>query len=215
MKRILSEKDVETLAGLVKPYLTEKRYSHTVSVANEAVKIGRLYGYSGEDLLRLKASGLLHDITKKQDSEKQLQYCREFGIILSSDEIMSKRVLHAITAEKLAERDFTEYTDGEILSGVRWHTTGRREMTLFDCIIFLADYIEPTREFDDCVKVRQYFYDKIECVPDRNEVMLDTMIYSFDLTIENLIRESDVIHHDTIEARNYFLEMKSSGGRIK
>ncbi len=207
-KKYLSEKDVETLAGLVRPYLTEKRYSHTLSVADEAVKIGKIYGFCDEDLLRLKASGLLHDITKKQDYEKQLQYCEEFGIILSSDEISSKRVLHAITAEKLAERDFADYTDGDILSGVRWHTTGRRGMSLFDCIIYLADYIEPTREFDDCIKVRQYFYDKIECGLDKNEVMTDTMIYSIDLTIENLIREKAVIHHDTIEARNYFLEMK-------
>ncbi len=207
-KKYLSEKDVETLAGLVRPYLTEKRYSHTLSVADEAVRIGKIYGSCNEDLLRLKASGLLHDITKKQDYEKQLQYCEEFGIILSRDEISSKRVLHAITAEKLAGRDFADYTDGDILSGVRWHTTGRRGMSLFDCIIYLADYIEPTREFDDCVKVRQYFYDKIECGLDKNEVMTDTMIYSIDLTIENLIREKAVIHHDTIEARNYFLKMK-------
>ena len=97
-------------------------------------------------------------------------------------------------------------TDPEILSGIRWHTTGHDGMTDFEAIIYLADYIEETRTFPDCVALREVFYDGKErdaCGMLRH--FTETMIRSFDLTVENLISEGMQIDADTIAARNYYI----------
>lgn len=202
-KRVWSVADIEQLSEQVQPYLTEKRYAHTLAVAKEAKKMGEIY--LPDDLFRLQASALLHDITKKADLKKQLHYCKEFGIMVNVDDTLSPSVFHAKTAEAVAARDFPDFTDPDILSGIRWHTTGHDGMTVFEAIIFLADYIEETRDFDDCVQVRRYFYDRIADGEEPETVLWDTMIYSFDLTIELLLKDGAIIDPDTIGARNYYI----------
>lgn len=205
-KTILTAQDVDVLAERIRPYLTEKRYEHTLSVAKEAAILGDIY--LPDEINRLKASALLHDITKRADFKKQLQYCQEFGIMVRTADKLSPSTFHAKTAAVMAEKDFPEYTDSEITAGVRWHTTGREGMTVFESIIYLADYIEETRDFDDCVKVRKYFYDRISCGEEPESVLTDTMIYSFDLTIDLLLKEGAIIDTDTVRARNYFIGKK-------
>ncbi len=207
--RTLTEDDLTALTERVRPYLADKRYDHTVSVANEAARLGELFGFSTADVRRLRASALLHDITKRADYKKQLQYCEEFGIMIKAENPRSPSVLHGITGVALAARDFADFTDEDILSGIRWHTTGRYGMTVFEAIIYLADYIEPTRKFDDCKAVRQYFYDRIDGTAAPLTILYDTMIYSFDLTIGNLLEDRSSIDNDTICARNYFLALAS------
>ena len=204
--RILTDEEIAALSERVRSYLTGKRYEHTAAVAEEAARLGELFLPDKRNNLR--AAALLHDITKKADFQKQLQYCEEFGIITGSDDLLSPKVFHAVTGAALAERDFGDIVDDEILSGIRWHTTGREGMTVFDAIIYLADYIEPTRTFDDCIRVRRCFWDGIREGRDRYEVLRDTMIYSFDLTIESLLREGALIDRDTIAARNAYLAQK-------
>ena len=97
-------------------------------------------------------------------------------------------------------------------NGVLYHTTGRENMTLFESIVYLADYIEETRTFEDCVKLREYFYNNIKSAvtyDDKIEILRQTMILSFDFTIKNLIVERKVIDKDTINARNYFVTCKN------
>lgn len=207
-----TEEEISALSENVKRYLTGKRYAHTVSVAEEAARLGEIFGFSADDVNRLRVSALMHDITKLADSKKQLQYCEEFGIIIEPEKNVSASVLHGITGVALAARDFADYADEDILSGIRWHTTGRYGMTVFESVIYLADYIEPTRTFDDCLAVRQYFYDRIggcTTAEERYEVLRDTMIYSFDLTIGNLLEDRNIIDSDTICARNYFIALAS------
>ena len=205
-KKILTDAEIAALDERVRPYLDERRYAHTVSVAEEAVRLAQLYLPDKRNSLR--AASLLHDITKKADFEKQLQYCEEFGIITGNDTLLSHKVFHAFTGAALAERDFPDIADEEILSGIRWHTTGREGMTVFEAIIYLADYIEPTRTFDDCIRLRNFFWDGIRDGRDKYRVLRDTMILSFDLTIESLLREGALIDRETIAARNYYLAEK-------
>ena len=209
-QRILTDNEITALAERVKPYLTGKRYEHTLAVAEEAARLGEIY--LPEKINNLRASALLHDITKRADFEKQLQYCEEFGIIIGNDDMLSPKVFHAVTGAAVAERDFADIADEEILSGIRWHTTGRAGMTVFEAIIYLADYIEPTRTFDDCIRVRRCFWDCIRDGWDKTEVLRDTMILSFNLTIENLLREGALIDKDTIAARNACLAEKMRNG---
>ena len=105
-----------------------------------------------------------------------------------------------------------DVVDDEVYSGIFYHTTGRKGMTLFESIIYLADYIEEGRTFSDCIELRNFFYDNVKKAndySDKLEVLRKTMVYSFDLTICNLIDEGKLIDQDTVNARNYFLLNKN------
>ena len=132
---------------------------------------------------------------------------------MKHEELSSPRALHAITAASLASRAFADVTDEEILSGIRWHTTGHGEMNVFETIIYLADYIEPSRTFDDCVSLRNYFWGSMPNADDRRQQVIHlcrTMVLSFDFTIRSLMDGGEMILSDTIHARNCFLDRLSA-----
>ena len=205
MERIeRTDEMISVLRERVRDYLKPKRYLHTLAVEEEAARLGGMF--LPERVNALRAAALLHDITKRDDLEKQLQYCSEFGIIYDVSEKSSPKLFHAKTAAALARRDFAEFVDDEIVSGIRWHTTGRAEMTTFESIVYLADYIEKTRTFPDCVELRRYFWDGVASPGvDLAEHLKKTMVKSFDLTIGNLIEENSPIDRDTVAARNRFI----------
>ncbi|MBR5366292.1 MAG: nicotinate (nicotinamide) nucleotide adenylyltransferase [Clostridia bacterium] len=208
-KRILDEAALAELSEKVRPYLTPKRYAHTKSVEKEAAALGAIY--LPDKIPSLRAAALLHDITKKEDAEKQLQICAEFGIIVEQTDRLSPAVFHAKTGAAVAARDFAPFTDDEILSGIRWHTTGHSGMTRFECLVYLADYIEETRTFDDCTALRREFYDRIGAGEDPEIVLTDVMIRSFDYTIAQLIEAGQPVAAESVAARNEFLIKRHDG----
>lgn len=199
----------EMLDGLrerVQGYYTKKRYPHVLGVEREAVSLGAVY--LPDEINALRAAALLHDITKKLDVEKQLKLFDEFGIMKTGDEESAPKLLHAKTAAALIERDFPDFAHEKIISAVRNHTTGKAGMSLFDMLIYLADYIEDTRTFEDCVALRKFFYEGLADAASESErinVLQKTMILSFDMTVKNLIDEGALIDRDTVEARNWFV----------
>lgn len=82
-------------------------------------------------------------------------------------------------------------------------------MTLFECLVYLADYIEETRTFDDCVALRNEFYTRIGAGEDREEVLVDVMIRSFDFTIAQLLEAGQPVAAESVAARNGFLIRKA------
>ena len=204
MKLHYTEEMLTELREKIRPYLKAKRYQHTLAVEKEAARLGEIY--LPDDVNRLRAAALLHDITKKLDLSEHLQICSEFDIIVGRFPEKEMKLFHSKTAPAVIERDFEGYFDEEILSGVRWHTTGRDSMTVFECLVYLADYIEETRTFGDCIELRNYFYSMLESEnADKDEVLRLTMVRSFDMTIKNLIEEDSLIDMDTVSARNYFV----------
>lgn len=204
---MISEEMLLTLREKVKPYMTEKRYVHILGVEREAEALGRIF--LPDKVPALRAAALLHDITKRDSMEKQLQYCREFGVQLDECSMQSPKTLHAITASVLAARDFAAYVTPEICDGIRWHTTGKADMTMFEAILFLADYIEDTRTFTDCVVLRRYFWEHIKnagTMEEKTTVLDRTMVQSFDKTIAALREEGAYIHKDTIAARDTYVQ---------
>ena len=199
--------DFEFFKGVVKSYETPKRFLHTLGVQKEAYALGQIFLPNKAE--KLAFAGLLHDITKDFTKEKQFSFCDEYGIKIDKVNIAPK-LLHAKTGCELAKRTFgSQLIDDEVYSGIYYHTTGRKNMTLFESIIYLADYIEEGRTFIDCIELRRFFYDAISVaqnMEEKLEALRKTMVLSFDLTIKNLIEESKPIDKDTIEARNYFLQ---------
>lgn len=182
------------------------RAAHVLSTEEEAARIADVYLPGKMDTVRISA--LLHDITKEYDVETQVAIFKEFGVPMEASFLHSPKVFHAKTAALLIPREFPEYAEEEIISAVEKHTTGSADMSLLDCIIYLADYIEPTRRFADCKTLRSYFWDGLQTATTEQaklQHLYKTMVLSFDLTIQNLIEEQTVIAAETIAARNAFV----------
>lgn len=201
-----TENKIEDLRVSVCARLGEHRAKHVLSTEDEAACLAAIYLPESEKKVRISA--LLHDITKEYDTKKQLQIFEEFGIIVDNVSMRSPKVFHARTAALLIPRDYPEFADADVINAVRNHTTGSAEMSMLDCIIYLADYIEPTRRFDDCKMLRAYFWDGVRKMKSAHEKLMHlyrTMVFSFDLTIQNLIEEGCVVAPETVAARNAFL----------
>ena len=202
-KMKFTEEKLSWLREKISATMSEKRFFHTAAVEKMAERIGEIYAPDKVDVLR--AAGLLHDITKEYSTEKQLQICREFGIITTKQDILTPKTFHAKTAALLIPIMYPEFADDEVISAVRWHTTGNAEMTLLQKIVYLADYIDDSRKFEDCVKLRRIFWDA--CPEKMNKKERDihltkTLLVSFDMTLSGLIAENAPISDDTFMARN-------------
>ena len=211
METVITEEMIAQLRERVKPYLDDKRYLHTLEVEEEAARIGEVF--MPDKIGKLRICALLHDITKRDSFEKQLQYCEEFGIMMDRAEFDSPQLLHSVTASAVAARDFADIVDEEILGGIRWHTTGHDGMSVFETVIFLADYIEPSRTYDDCISLRSYFWGSMPNADDRTVQAIHlcrSMVYALDLTIRQLVEDAAPIGTNTVLARNCFLNRLSA-----
>lgn len=196
----ITEEILQKMREYAQSKISERRYAHTESVEKEIAVLSDIYCPEKKD--KLRAAAILHDVTKEYNVEKQLQLCGEYGILIDDTVLMSPKCFHAITAEAVVKDAFGDYVDGEILSAIRYHTTGRKGMSLSEKLLYLADFTESTRTFESCVALRNYFYDGLRS----GDVCLHlekTLLYSFDITIKELIEEHNVIMTDTVEARNY------------
>lgn len=199
--------DFISVRNKVKPYYTEKRFRHALSVEKEAVKIGTVFLPDSIDHLRYAA--ILHDITKKCSYSDQLNMCSEFGILLGNQSDKMPKVLHAITGQEFVKRLFPEWAFKDVLSAIRWHTTGKYGMSLFEQIIFLSDCIEETRQYEELISIREEFYSRLACAvtsKDREIIIDEITLKVIDLTISMLIESNSMVEENTNEARNYFVE---------
>jgi len=209
--------DFAGLRELVKSLVKEKRYIHVLGVEEEAVKIAEMYNCDEDFIKKLKSAAILHDITKEFSYKTQLEICREYNIKLSKDDKKAEKSIHAKTGAYVAKYEFG--ADDMIFGAIYNHTFGdpSDNFKLFDKIIYLADYIEPNRTFEDCVEVRKFFYsglDKLENLGNlenpekKNKVMDETVLFSYNKTIEALIKENLYMHKDTIKCRNALINKK-------
>ncbi len=197
---------LEALREKIREYIGGKRLKHTYAVETEIGELSKIY--CPEKEYELRVAGLLHDITKELPLEKQLQLCNEFGIIYTELDKTMPKTFHAKTAAELAKRNFPELVNDEILSAIRYHTTGREDMTLSEQLLYLADYIEDTRTFKDCVELRVYFYSRLKKAKQNGkalDLLKETMLLSFDMTIRDLLENQAPVHIDTVKSRNAFL----------
>ena len=147
----------------------------------------------------------MHDITKEYSTEKQLQICHEFGIITTKQDILTPKTFHAKTAAVLIPVLYPEFDDQEVVSAVRWHTTGNADMSLLEKIVYLADYIDESRKFEDCVKLRNLFWDACPekmSLKERDEHLAKILVISFNMTLAGLISDNAPVSDDTFKARN-------------
>jgi len=201
---VITASDTDRLRKAVADYMDSSRYSHTLGVEREVRRIGEIY--LSDDTEALAAAALLHDITRTQSAEKQLQYLEEFGIINDSFKNSPAQLLHAVTAAELIKREFPEFADERIVSAVRWHTTGRWGMTVFEIVLFLADYTEDTRTYPDCISLREYFWGNDPSNMTESERLAHLWRcgeMACSQTIDSLKRKNRPVDAGTIEFRDY------------
>lgn len=131
----------------LKKHLTKERYQHTLGVAHTAVAMAMRYNpdtSNAEFIKRAEIAGLLHDCAKCMDNDKKIKICEKNNIPCSDFEISHPYLLHGKVGAHIAKNKFN-IMDEDILQAITWHTTGRPEMSLLEKIIFIADYIEPSR----------------------------------------------------------------------
>ncbi len=213
---MITENMLDTLREELSQRLSEKRFRHTVEVEKMAIRLGELY--APEKIPMLRGAALLHDLTKEYSPDRQLMICAQQAMEVSRAELYAPKTFHARTAAALIPTLYPDFADEELCSCVRWHTTGRRGMTLCEQLIYLADYIDLSRTFEDCVTLRSFFFDKKpeEMSADARLAHLrDTLILSFDMTIRALLAEGTPISTDTVEARNELICAVMDGEREK
>ena len=191
----------------IKKYYTEKRYEHALSVYNECRILSDMFSLNKECRKDLLTAALLHDISKKYDNGCQEELASNLGIVIPDDDLLSPKTVHAFTGAYLAKKAFPDLVNDVVFHSISVHTTGCSNMNITDKLLYLADYIEPKRDFPDCILLRDFFYKK-DYNSSLHEHLDDTLIFSFDLTINQLIKEKQLIHYKTIEARNYLLKTK-------
>ncbi len=195
--------ELDALRATVRTQMSEKRFKHTAAVEDMVARLAALYCPEKEFLLR--AAALLHDITKEYDLPTQLELCRRAGIATTEADKLAYKTLHAKTAAALIPDNYPAYAHEEIISAVRWHTTGHAGMTLGEQLLYLADYIDDSRLFPDCVRLRTLFWRENPAAmtpEDRLHHLRRILIMSFDMTVRALVNEGALVSADTIDARN-------------
>lgn len=131
----------------LKKHLTKERYHHTVGVAYTAMSMAMKYNPqpdNNEFMIKAEVAGLLHDCAKCMDNDKKIRICNKNQISYSKIEAENPYLLHGKVGAYIARKEF-DILDEDILNAITWHTTGRPDMSLLEKIIFVADYIEPSR----------------------------------------------------------------------
>ena len=149
LKNLSVEQLEQTVVSLLKP----NRVNHVLGCRQTARELALLYG---ADPVAAERAALLHDITKALDGPLQLTLCREYGINLDDFSANNPKTLHALTGSLVAERIFGE--SPEVVAAIRSHTTGKADMNTLEKIIYVADYMEPNRNFDGVEKLRHLAY---------------------------------------------------------
>lgn len=182
---------IDELKSLLKERLTEKRYLHSLAVADEAARLAEILK---ADVQKMYVAGLLHDICKNETVEQQLQLFSQFGIMLTDIEKASPSVWHAYSGA-LYIKNVLGVDDEDIISSVRYHTTGKADMTLSEKIIYIADLTEVNRDYPDVDVVRALLKDDID----------KAIIYVLKYTLKKLSADNKPIHPNTLDAYNFLV----------
>ncbi len=180
--------DYEKYNAILKSRLNEKRYYHSLCVADEALRLAQKYGGDAE---KCYLSGLLHDITKNSPDEEHLQIFETFGIMLNDIEKNAKKLWHAMSGEAYI-KNVLGIHDEELLDAVRYHTTAKKSMSLTAQILYLADFTSRDRDYTDVDVMRRLVDISLK----------DAMLYALKYSIADLTEQSRAIHKDTLEAYN-------------
>ena len=176
---------MEELERVVIRLLNPNRVAHVLGCRDTAADLARHWGVNVTDAAR---AGLLHDITKAIDGPLQLTLCAEYGTMLDDFSRRYPKTLHALTGSLVAERVFGE--NEAVVSAIRSHTTGKPNMNTLEKIIYVADYMEPCRNFPGVERLRELAYSDLDAA----------LKCGLEMTLEHLARQGSEVSPESREA---------------
>lgn len=178
----------ETIIRKIKKRQTSKRFEHTLRVEKTAISLAKKHG---GDEHKVSIAALLHDNAKNYPNEKKLKLCHKYDVYLSDAEKANVDLVHSKLGGVLAKEKY-HIKEDDIINAIKYHTTGRPDMSLTEKIIYIADFIEPGRkEFPGLVKAREL----------ANEDLDTALVKILMLTINHVIDRGQII--DTITEETY------------
>ena len=168
-----------------------KRVPHVIGVEEEAAKLALRWG---ADPVLARRAGVLHDCTKYLELPEQLELCQTYGVELDELERQAVKLLHAKTGACIARAVFGE--PDAVYQAIFWHTTAKADMTTLEKILYVADYMEPNRDFEGVERLRKLAYEDLD----------KALLLGVEMTIREMEEKKRVIHPKTIQARDYLRE---------
>ncbi len=185
---------VSRLRAVSYSMMKAKRFAHVKGTEEAAVSLATIWGENPDYARR---AAILHDCTKYFTLSEHLAICAAYNVELDEMEKKSAKMLHSKSGAALAQYLFGEAP--EICQAIACHTTGRAGMTKFEQILYLADYMEPTRDFDGVDELRQLAFSDLD----------KAMLYGLETTMQELKEKEAPIHQNTLDALAYFRERKA------
>lgn len=177
----------------LKENLSQKRYVHSLNVAEECRKLAVKYG---EDPDKAYFAGLLHDVCKELPDEEQKKLVLESSFAVCREELETKSLWHAVAGAYFIKTDFG-VEDIDILNSVRFHTVGRAGMTRLEEIVYMGDLISADRDYKDVDKIRRLAY------TDLNSAMLEGFVFS----IKSVVKKGGLVPICTAEGYNFYTRL--------
>lgn len=184
----LKHLDIPELRACSYSMVMQKRVRHIRGTEEEAVRLAQRWG-ADEDMAR--RAGILHDCTKYLELEEQLEICRKYGVELDELEQVAVKLLHSKTGACIAREIFGE--PDEVFDAIFWHTTAKDDMTTLEKILYVADYIEPNRDFDGVERLRALAYEDLD----------KALLLGVETTIQEMIDRNRITHSKTLLARDW------------
>ncbi len=183
--------DDPTIIRYLEENIDEKRLAHSLGTASEAVKLAKIYGADPE---KARVAGLLHDVAKGKCQYGYKVYVDQYDVVLDEIEARNTELIHGKLGAAMVKEQLG-IDDKDILSAIRWHTTGRAGMSLLEKVIYLADLIEPGRDFEGIEAIRQIAYQDID----------KAMLIALDQVMCFVHSKGFALHPNSLEAYNYFI----------
>ena len=184
----LTKLDLSQLRACSYSMMRAKRIPHVMGVEEEAVKLAQRWGAEAELARR---AGILHDCTKYYELPEQLDICEEYGVRLDALEQKAVKLLHSKTGACIARRVFGQ--PDAVYDAIFWHTTGKADMTTLEKVLYIADYMEPNRDFDGVERLRHLAYTDLD----------KAMLLGVEMTIQEMQQRQVPIHKNTLQARDW------------
>ena len=173
---------------VLKARMGEKRYIHSVNVATEAKRLAKKYG---ADVEKARLAGILHDITKETPSEEQLKIIQRSYIKLNDVESPSPKLWHAIAGAAFV-RYYMGIDDEDIFNAIRYHTSGRANMSVLEKCIFIADFTGAERDYEGVEEMRSL----------ANKSLEDAMTFGLSFSISDLAKRRLAIDPNSLACYN-------------
>lgn len=180
----------EELIEEVETRLSKKRFNHVLRVEETALELAEQYDVNPE---KVSIAALLHDVAKEEPDNEMRDLVISENLDLDLLQY-GNQIWHAPVGAVQAKRDF-EITDEEIINAIIFHTVGSPEMTAVEKVIFVADYIEPGRDFEEAIEARKLAEKSLE----------EVIQYKLKSTIIDLIKQNKKIYPKAIDSYNAWI----------